>query len=138
MFTNLCTYFLGVSVSIVLTTLLIPPSFMLSIRAQLVYMDEVVEVEISKGSSGINNSQFCAPSDVRVAAGNSIKWTNNDNVVHTVTQMKPSEGTNSTGFNSGPIQPGGIFVHFFDESMTVDYYCTVHPHMIGKVKVNPY
>jgi plastocyanin len=137
-FTNLFTYFLGVSVSIVLTTLLIPPSFILSVHAQLVYMDEVVEVEISKGSSAINNSEFYAPPDVQVAAGNSIKWTNNDNVVHTVTQGKPSETTNSTGFNSGPIQPGGTFVHFFDESGTVDYYCSVHPHMIGKVEVNSY
>ena len=138
MFANLCTYFLGVSVSIVLTTLLIPPSFILSVHSQLVYMDEVVEVKISKGSSAINNTQFYAPPEVQVAAGSSIKWTNDDNVIHTVTQGKPSEGANSTGFNSGPIQPGGTFVHFFDESGTVDYYCTIHPHMMGKVMVNPY
>ena len=138
MFTNLCTYFLGVSVSIVLTILLTPPSYILSVHAQLVYMDEDVEVEISQGSSTINNSQFYAPPEVQVAAGNSIKWTNNDNVIHTVTQGKPSEGANSTGFNSGPIQHGGTFVHFFDESGTVDYFCTIHPHMIGKVIVNPY
>ena len=138
MFTNLCTYFLGVSVSIVLTTLSIPPSFLLSAHAQLVYMNEDVEVEISKGSSAINNSQFYAPSDVQVAAGNSIKWTNSDDVAHTVTQGKPSDGGNSTGFNSGPVKPGGTFVHFFDESGTYDYYCTIHPHMIGKVTVNPY
>jgi plastocyanin len=137
-FTNLCTYFLGISVSMVLTILLIPPSYILSVHAQLVYMDEVVEVEISNGSSIINNSQFYAPPEVQVAAGNSIKWTNNDNVIHTVTQGKPSEGANSTGFNSGPIQPGGTFVHFFDESGTVDYFCTIHPHMIGKVIANPY
>jgi len=136
-FTNLCTYFLGVSVSIVLTILLTPPSYILSVHAQLVYMDEDVEVEISQGSSTINNSQFYAPPEVQVAAGNSIKWTNNDNVIHTVTQGKPSEGANSTGFNSGPIQHGGTFVHFFDESGTVDYFCTIHPHMIGKVIVNP-
>ena len=138
MFTNLCTYFLGISVSMVLTILLIPPSYILSVHAQLVYMDEVVEVEISNGSSIINNSQFYAPPEVQVAAGNSIKWTNNDNVIHTVTQGRPSEGANSTGFNSGPIQPGGTFVHFFDESGTVDYFCTIHPHMIGKVIANPY
>ena len=138
MFTNLCTYFLGISVSMVLTILLIPPSYILSGHAQLVYMDEVVEVEISNGSSIINNSQFFAPPEVQVAAGNSIKWTNNDNVIHTVTQGKPSEGANSTGFNSGPIQPGATFVHFFDESGTVDYFCTIHPHMIGKVVANPY
>jgi plastocyanin len=101
-------------------------------------MDEDVEVKISKGSSKINNTQFYSPPEVEVAAGNSIKWTNNDDVAHTVTQGKPSDGGNSTGFNSGPIKPGGTFVHFFDESGTYDYYCTIHPHMIGKVTVNPY
>ena len=28
-------------------------------------------------------------------------------------------------------------MHFFDESGTVDYFCIIHPHMIGKVIVNP-
>jgi plastocyanin len=137
-FTNLSTYFLGVSVSIVLTILVIPPSYIQLVHAQLVYMDEVVEVEISQGSSDINNSQFYAPPDVQIAAGNSIKWTNNDNVIHAVTQGKPSEGANSTGFNSGPIQPGGTFMHFFDQRGTLAYFCTIHPHMIGKVVTNPY
>ena len=138
MLTNLNTYSLGFSAAIVLTILLIPPSYILSVHAQLVYMDEVVEVKISNGSSAVNNTQFYAPPEVQVAAGSSIKWTNDDNVIHTVTQGKPSEGGNSTGFNSGPIQPGGTFVHFFDESGTVDYFCTIHPYMIGKVIVNPY
>ena len=129
---------MGVSVAIVLTILFISPNYVLSVHAQLVYMDEVVEVKISKGSSNINNTQFYAPPEVQVAAGSSVKWTNDDNVIHTVTQGKPSEGGNSTGFNSGPIQAGGTFVYFFDESGTVDYYCTIHPHMIGRVVVNPY
>ena len=136
--TNLKIYSQGVSIAIALTILLIPLNYMVLVHAQLVYMDEVVEVKISKGSSNINNTQFYSPPEVQVAAGSSIKWTNDDNVIHTVTQGKPSEGGNSTGFNSGPIQPGSTFVHFFDESGTVDYYCTIHPHMIGKVVVNPY
>jgi plastocyanin len=136
--TNLITYPLGFSVAIVLAILMISQSYILSVHAQLVYMDEVVEVKISKGSSVINNTQFYSPPEVHVAAGSSIKWTNDDNVGHTVTQGKPSEGANSTGFNSGHIQPGGTFVHFFDESGTVDYFCTIHPYMIGEVIVNPY
>ena len=138
MFANLSAYYLGLSVSIVLAVLLIPPNYTLSVHAQLVYMDEDVEVKISKGSSTNNNTQFYSPPEVQVAPGNSIKWTNDDNVIHTVTQGKPSEGANSTGFNSGPIQPGGTFVHFFDESGTIDYFCTIHPYMIGKVIVNQY
>ena len=138
MLTNLNTYSLGVSVSIVLTIFSIPLSYILSVHAQLIYTDEVVEVEISKGSSDANNTQFYTPPEAQVAAGSSIKWTNNDNVIHTVTQGKPSGDGNPAGFNSGPIQAGGTFEHFFDESGSVDYYCTIYPHMNGKVTVNPY
>jgi len=128
---NLKVYSLNVSVALALAILLAPPFYIGSVRAQLIYNDEVVEVEISNGSSDTNNTQFYAHPEVQAAAGSSIKWTNDDDVVHTVTQGKPSEGGNSTGFNSGPIQPGGTFVHFFDESGTVEYYCTIHPHMIA-------
>jgi plastocyanin len=138
MFEDLKVYSLNFSVALAFAILSAPPFYIGSVHAQLIYTDEVVEVEISKGSSDANNTQYYAPPEVQVAAGSSIKWTNDDDVVHTVTQGKPSEGGNSTGFNSGPIQPGGTFVHFFDESGTVEYYCTIHPHMIGKVIVNPY
>lgn len=138
MFKNLKVYSLNVSVALALAILLVLPFYFGFIHAQLIYTDEVVEVKISKGSSDTNNTQFYAPPEVQVAAGSSIKWTNDDNIIHTVTQGKPSGGGNPVGFNSGPIQVGGTFEHFFDESGSVDYYCTIHPHMIGKVIVNPY
>jgi plastocyanin len=138
MFKRLKAYSLDVSVALALAILLAPPFYIGSVHAQLIYTDEVVEVKISKGSSDTNNTQFYAPPEVQVAAGSSIKWTNDDNIIHTVTQGKPSGGGNPAGFNSGPIQVGGTFEHFFDESGSVDYYCTIHPHMIGKVTVNQY
>jgi plastocyanin len=138
MFKDLKVYSLNFSVALALAILLAPPFYIGSVHAQLIYTDEVVEVEISKGSSDANNTQFYAPPEVQVAAGSSIKWTNNDNVIHTVTQGKPSGGGNPAGFNSGSIQVGGTFEHFLDESGSVDYYCTIHPHMIGQVTVNPY
>ena len=101
-------YSLDIAFSIVPTILLILPSYILSVHAQLVYMDEVVEVKISKGSSAISNTQFYAPPEVQVTAHGTVS--NGPMVAictHTVTQGKPSEGGNSTGFNSGPIQPPG-------------------------------
>lgn len=138
MFEDLKVYSLNFSVTLAFVILSAPPFYIGSVHAQLIYTDEVVEVEISKGSSDANNTQFYAPPEVQVAAGSGIKWTNNDIFIHTVTQGKPSGGGDPAGFNSGPIQVGGTFEHFFDESGSVDYYCTIHPHMIGKVTVNPY
>ena len=69
MLTNLKVYSPSVSIVIVLTILMIPSNYIVLVHAQLVYMDEVVEVKISKGSSNINNTQFYAPPEVQVAAG---------------------------------------------------------------------
>jgi hypothetical protein len=41
--------------------------------------------------------------------------------------LSPSE------FDSGIIQPGQIFKHAFYEAGTIEYYCTVHPAMVGKI-----
>jgi plastocyanin len=107
-----------------------------SIGAQLLYSDEVVEVSISSGSVDVNNTQFYAPPEAQAIEFGSVKWTNRDNVIHTVTQGKPSNATNSPEFNSGPIKLGATFVHFFDETGSVDYYCSIYPHMLGKIIVN--
>ena len=65
-------YSQGVSIAIALTILMLPPNYIVLVHAQLVYMDEVVEVKISKGSSNINNTQFYAPPEVQVAAGSTL------------------------------------------------------------------
>jgi plastocyanin len=115
--------------------LLIPLSHPGSIGAQLLFTDEVLEVSISSGSANVNSTQFYAPPEAQTIEFGSVKWTNHDNVIHTVTQGKPSNATASP-VNSGPIKPGGTFVHYFDETGSVDYYCSIHPHMLGKVIVN--
>jgi plastocyanin len=104
--------------------------------SSVLYTDEMVEVSISKGSANVTNAQFFAPPEVQTVALSSVKWTNHDDVIHTVTQGKPSNATATPEFNSGPISPDGTFVHYFDETGTVDYYCSIHPHMVGKVIVN--
>ena len=126
-----------VGVWIAFALLLIPQIHIGSVFAQLLYTDETVEVSISKGSSNVSNAQVFEPSAVQTIEFSSVKWTNNDDVAHTVTQGKPSNATITPEFNSGPINPGSTFVHFFDKTGTVDYYCSIHPHMVGKVTVNP-
>jgi plastocyanin len=108
------------------------------VHAQPIYFDETVEVSISEGSADRTSDQFYDPHEVQIAAGSAIRWTNNDNTTHTVTQGNPTEGAVQAGFSSGPIQPGDTYEHFFGESGTFDYYDTIHPHMSGKVIVNPY
>ena len=69
------------------------------------------------------------PASVTVSAGDTVTWTNEDNVGHDVT---------GDGFKSGDpgaLQNGDTFEHSFDKAGTFDYVCTVHPGMKGSVKV---
>jgi plastocyanin len=69
------------------------------------------------------------PASVTVSAGDTVTWTNEDNVGHDVT---------GDGFKSGDpgaLQNGDTFEHSFDKAGTFDYVCTVHPGMEGSVKV---
>lgn len=96
------------------------------------------KVLIAKGSSDQNNGQFFVPPETQITIGGTVNWTNDDNTIHTVTQGEPPSETSSDSepqFDSGFIQAGTTFEHTFAEPGTVDYYCTLHPWMTGKVTV---
>jgi plastocyanin len=72
------------------------------------------------------------PADVTVKAGTTVKWTNTDDLPHTVTK----EGGPGGDFDSGDLEPGsGEFELVFDVKGTVDYVCTIHPGQAGTVTV---
>lgn len=65
---------------------------------------------------------------VTVSAGQSVRWTNTDPVVHTVS-FDDGSGT------SADIPQNGTFVFRFDRPGTYPYHCTQHPFMKGVVIV---
>lgn len=90
----------------------------------------VVQVSIDSGS-GLNvNLPGYTPFDITVVIGvnNTVKWTNNDNMPHTVTAVDGS-------FDSGNMNAGASFVHTFDKVGTYDYTCVYHHWMHGSVAV---
>ena len=85
---------------------------------------ETVEVDIPSISYD--------PAEVTVKAGTTVKWTNSDDLPHTVTK----DGGAGPDFDSGDLEPGGgEFEQTFDEPGTVDYVCTIHPGQAGTVTV---
>ena len=46
-----------------------------------------------------------------------------------------SGNTPANGFDSGILAPGKTFTHTFGTPGTIQYYCTVHPTMLGEVMV---
>jgi plastocyanin len=85
------------------------------------------------GGPGANEvfiqSNSFSPASITVTAGTTIKWTNKDDVAHTVT-------SNTNVFDSGTIISGGTFSFTFATAGTFSYYCKLHPAMVAAVVVN--
>jgi plastocyanin len=92
-------------------------------------------VSIIKGASNPSTTEPYNPSPLTVSVGTTVVWTNNDNTGHTVTEGNPSGNTPPNGFDSGILAPGKTITHNFDTAGTTQYYCTLHPTMLGEVIV---
>jgi plastocyanin len=75
----------------------------------------------------IENFSF-SPASISVSAGDTVVWTNNDSVAHTVTS---TDGA----FDTGDIAPGASASVTFDNAGTFAYICSIHPSMTGSVDV---
>ena len=97
-----------------------------------------VEVSMPSGTSvpGCEVTNECfIPASVSINVGDTVAWSNDDSAAHTVTSGTP-EGGPSGVFDSSLLIAGGIYEHTFDSAGTVDYFCMVHPWMVGDVKVS--
>jgi plastocyanin len=82
----------------------------------------------SGNNVGIASMKF-GPASLTVKAGTTVTWTNNDNMVHTVTADDGS-------FTSGDMNYGSTYSHTFNTVGTVAYHCTYHAAMKAAVVVN--
>ena len=79
------------------------------------------------GAVSIANFSF-NPGDTSVAAGTTVRWTNDDGVPHRVKADDDS-------FESEDLAQGDTFEHTFDAAGTFDYICAIHPDMTGTITV---
>ena len=71
---------------------------------------------------------FFEPAAATIEPGDSVTWTNNGAVPHTVT-------ADNGLFDSGVLEPGESYTVDFDGQGTLAYYCTLHPEMRGSLTV---
>jgi plastocyanin len=76
---------------------------------------------------GIENFTF-APAELTVAPGTSVIWTNHDDIPHTVTS---TEGA----FKSHALDTDDSFSFTFAKAGSYRYFCSLHPHMVGTIRV---
>jgi plastocyanin len=67
------------------------------------------------------------PITITIKKGDTITWTNNDPVTHTVTIPGVTD--------SGSIPSGQTFSFTFSNAGTFDYHCSIHTSMTGKIIV---
>ena len=94
-------------------------------------------VSVPAGTSvpGCEETNECyIPYEVTVDAGGEVTWTNDDSAAHTVTAGNAADGL-SGEFDSGLFMAGATFTHKFETVGTYDYFCMVHPWMVGVVMV---
>ncbi len=99
---------------------------------------QTVTVTIPTGTSvpGCEETNECwTPASVTINAGDTVSWDNVDTAAHTVTSGTPADGPDGT-FDSSLLMGGATFEVTFDESGSNDYFCMVHPWMVGNVQVN--
>lgn len=93
----------------------------------------IIDVNIPKGASTEKIGQtYYDPQDITVPIGTTVKWNNNDEIMHTVTSGTLESGPTGI-FDSAILDAGSSFEHTFSSAETVDYYCIVHPWMAGSV-----
>ena len=96
-----------------------------------------VEVNVAEGSGvpGCDETNECfIPYEISVSVGSEVIWSNVDSAAHTVTSGNPSDGSDGV-FDSSLFMSGTTFSHTFDEAGTYEYFCMVHPWMIGIIQV---
>ena len=96
---------------------------------------EDVKVVIPQGAGTQQMGQiYFDPEVIRVPVGTTVVWENTDNAIHTVTSGNPEGGANGI-FDSDIIAAGDSFKFAFNAPGKEDYFCIVHPWMIGSVEI---
>ncbi|MBR1222778.1 cupredoxin family copper-binding protein [Bradyrhizobium sp. U87765 SZCCT0131] len=77
----------------------------------------------------IDNFTF-GPQEIDVAVGTTVTWLNHDDIPHSVV-------AGGKAFRSKALDTDESFAFTFTTPGTFDYFCGLHPHMVGKVVVKP-
>lgn len=105
--------FLGGGARLAATTLLMLALASGSARAQTIAVS-------------IDNFTF-APVELKVKVGDTVTWTNHDDIPHTI--------VSAGRFRSKTLDTDDNFSFTFTAAGDYKYFCSLHPHMTGLIKV---
>lgn len=112
------------------------PQFMQNMRGQWFQQSDLEKSAVQTDKVSIlaetwqyQSTKAFAPDVIKVSTGTIVTWTNDDTIIHTVTDLGNS-------FDSGLIQAGEMWSHKFDSEGNYYYFCSIHPWMRGTVMVS--
>jgi amicyanin len=88
-----------------------------------------VAAEMPTTEIKIDNFSF-TPAVLTVPAGTKVTWTNRDDIPHNIVSSEQK-------FKSKPLDTDDAYSFTFTEPGTHQYFCGLHPKMVGKVVVEP-
>jgi amicyanin len=74
----------------------------------------------------IDNFTF-SPAELKVKVGDTVTWTNHDDIPHTV--------VSAGKFRSKAMDTDNTYSFTFTSAGDYKYFCSLHPHMTGMIKV---
>src|SRR6516165_6781267 len=91
--------------------------------------EATIPAAASAAAVKIDNFNFTPPTLV-VAAGTKVTWTNDDDTPHSVHEKDGK-------FKSAALDTDDAFSHTFTAPGEYEYFCSIHPRMVGKIVVKP-
>jgi plastocyanin len=70
------------------------------------------------------------PANANARVGQTVIWRNADSQAHTAT-------ANNGAFNTGVLGPGGESSIVMQSAGNFNYFCGIHPSMVGSLNVSP-
>ena len=93
--------------------------------------DDDDEAAATRGTQATIKTLMFEPDPIEVDAGTTVTWTNEDDILHTVTSQKGA----AQEFDEELDGAGTTAEITFDDAGTYDYICAVHDGMEGSVVV---
>ena len=85
--------------------------------------------EDAKAKVTIDNFTF-APAALTISVGTTVTWENHDDIPHSLVEKNKL-------FRSKALDTDESYAFTFTQAGTYDYFCGLHPHMVGKIIVKP-
>ena len=96
---------------------------------------EATKIIIPEGAAIPEDGRiYYDPEVINISAGTTIEWVNEDAAMHTATSGSPADGADGA-FDSQILNLGDTYEFTFTEVGNFEYYCILHPWMIGTVNV---